>query len=166
MAVRFEFPAGATVTFCDPLELSLDCPVCCRCRRTVVFWEGHAEGRCTPIGHAFPGQIVTKQVVHDGAGASVVYRVKYRYEPFTDAKYPDHRKPSGQPTWGRVAFQVTCPRCGEVEKASTQTNIVRPWVCRCNCGCVLYTEREEQPTLSSKEVPEVEPGSSTDRPPD
>ena len=48
VAVRFEFPPGAVVTFCDPLKVSLDCSVCRRCHRTIVFREGHAEGICTP----------------------------------------------------------------------------------------------------------------------
>jgi hypothetical protein len=148
VAVRFEFPARAMICYRDPLELSLDCPVCRRCWRTVIFREGQAEGKCTPTGHAFPGRITSKYEAHDGGVASVVYRVAYRYEPFTDAKYPS-RRPSGEPSWGRVAFEVTCPECGEVTQASTQTNIVRPWTCRCKCGCVLYTERDEQPVLSS-----------------
>jgi hypothetical protein len=156
--VRFEFPAGATVTFGDSLELSLDCPVCRRCYRTVVFQEGHGEGRCTPTGHAFPGRVVASQAAQDGAVASVVYRVRYSYEPFTDAKYPNRRRPTGEPTWGRVAFRVACPHCGEVTQASTQTNIVRPWVCRCKCGRVLYTERDEQPAMSSREVPDTAAG--------
>jgi hypothetical protein len=88
--------------------------------------------------------------------ASVVYSVQYRYEPFTDAKHPDHSKPSGEPTWGRVAFEASCPNCGQVAKASTQTNIVRPWVCRCKCGSVLYAERTEQPALSWSEAPDAE----------
>src|SRR5262245_30737154 len=69
--VRFEFTAGAVVTFCDPLELSLDCPVCRRCCRTVVFREGESEGRCSPTGHAFPGRIIARQVAQDGAVASI-----------------------------------------------------------------------------------------------
>jgi hypothetical protein len=162
VAVRFEFAPGAGIIFLDPLEVSLDCPVCRRCHRTVVFREGQAEGICTPTGHAFPGRIVGKQVGRDGRVASVVYRVEYRYEPFTDAKYPDHRKPTGEPTWGRVAFEVACPSCGQSTQASTQTNIVRPWVCRCKCGCVLYTERDEQPALSSAEAPDGEPGAAPD----
>jgi hypothetical protein len=43
VAVRLEFARGASVSFGDPLELSLDCSVCRRCRRTVVFREGRAD---------------------------------------------------------------------------------------------------------------------------
>jgi hypothetical protein len=54
VAVRLEFARGASVSFGDPLELSLDCSVCRRCRRTVVFREGRAEGVCIPTGHPSP----------------------------------------------------------------------------------------------------------------
>src|SRR5262249_43973958 len=94
-------------------------------------------------------RLAGKKVAQDGHVASVVYRVVYRYEPFVDAKYPDKRLPSGRPRWARVAFHVACPKCGSVKKTSTQNNIVRPWVCLCQqCGCVLYTEQDEQPVLS------------------
>ena len=63
IAVRLEFARNASVSFGDPLELSLDCSVCRRCRQTVGFREGRAEGVCTPTGHPFPGRIVGKKVV-------------------------------------------------------------------------------------------------------
>jgi hypothetical protein len=85
IAVSFDFAAGALVTFGDPLEVSLDCPVCRRCGRTVVFHEGQAEAKCTPTGHAFPGRIISKQPFHQRSTASVVYRIAYTYEHFTDA---------------------------------------------------------------------------------
>jgi len=151
VAVRLEFARGASVLFGDPLELSLDCSVCRRCRRTVVFREGRAEGVCTPTGHPFPGRIVGKKVIQRGLAWSVAYRVAYRYELFTDAKYPGE-KAAGRPTWGRVPFELICPECGRVTKASTQSNIVRPWSCRCECGWVLYTERELMPVLSFAEA--------------
>jgi len=72
VAVRFEFAPGAAVTFCDPLEVSLDCPVCRCCHRTVILREGQPEGKCTPTGHAFPGRIVGKQRGQIGSVASVV----------------------------------------------------------------------------------------------
>ncbi len=78
VAVRLEFAGGAGVSFGDPLELSLDCSVCRRCRRTVVFREGRAEGVCTPTGHPFSGRVVGKEVVQRGLAWSVAYRVAYR----------------------------------------------------------------------------------------
>ncbi len=160
VAVRLECGAGGAVTFCDPLELSTHCPVCRRFYRTVIFREGLAEGKCTPTGHAFPGRITGKRVGQDGPVASVAYEVRCQYEPFADAKCPG-LPPSTELTWGRVAFEVSCPGCGRVAKASTQTNMVRPYVCRCECGAVLYTDREP-PALLSAEAPEAEPGAAPD----
>lgn len=153
ITVRLEFTAGATVSFLDSLLVSLDCPVCCRCWRTVVFQEGEPEGICTPTGHPFSGQMIDKVVARDGAVTSVVYRVAYRYEPFIDAKHPDQRKSDGKPTWSRVGFQVTCPRCQRVNENDIQTNIERPLTIRCDCGCVLYEERETMPVISWCELP-------------
>ena len=148
VTVRIAFATGAAVTFSDRLEVSLDCCICRRCRRTVIFFEGEAEGRCTPTGHTF-GRLTGKEVTQNGSVASVVYRVVYWYEPFLDAKYPDKRQPSGRPQWARVRFEIVCPKCVSVKKDSTQNNIVRPYVCSCQqCGCVLYTEQDEQPVLS------------------
>src|SRR5262245_47643589 len=49
--VSFRVATGASVSFADALEVSLDCCVCCRCWRTVVFQPDGDEGRCTPTGH-------------------------------------------------------------------------------------------------------------------
>jgi hypothetical protein len=147
VAVRLKFAPGATVSFGDPLELSLDCPVCRRRRRTVIFREGQTEGVCTPTRHPFPGRITGKEVVQHGLTWSAAYRVAYRYEPFTDAKYPSE-KPSGQPSWARMPFEVVCPECGRVTKTSTQSNLVRPRSCQCQCGRVLFTEQDPMPALS------------------
>src|SRR5262249_43662807 len=88
VTVRIAFATGAAVTFSDRLEVALYWCICRRCRRTVIFFEGEAEGRCTPTGHTF-GRLTGKEVTQNGSVASVVYRVVYWYEPFLDAKYPD-----------------------------------------------------------------------------
>jgi hypothetical protein len=144
VAARFAFAEGSRVTFSDTLEVSLDCCICRRCFRTVILTRGNVEGICTPTGHPFPGKIVGLE-----AGAnSVIYRLEYLFEQFEDAKYPGRRTPQDRPTWGRVGFEITCPNCGHKTPHSTQTNIVRPWTCRCECGQVLYTETDEMPVLS------------------
>ena len=84
ISARFAFADGAAVTFSDTLEVSLDCCICHRCRRTVVFKVGGVEGKCTPTGHPFPGKIVGVEA----SANSVVYRLEYWYESFEDAKYP------------------------------------------------------------------------------
>jgi uncharacterized protein (TIGR02996 family) len=143
----FRFAAGSRVSFADSLEVSLDCCVCRRCWRTVVFRPGPDEGTCTPTRHAFPGYWLGKEEAGEGAVASACYRVAYRYAPFVDAKYPQQRRPQGVPTWARVSFTVTCPFCGESGSHSAQNNTVRPWTCRCRCNAVLYHEEDEMPVL-------------------
>jgi uncharacterized protein (TIGR02996 family) len=145
--VGLPFAAGATVSFADALEVLLDCCVCCRCHRTVVFQNDGVDGRCTPTDHAFPGYILRKDEFPSGP-TRVRYLVAYRFEPFVDAKYPTGRRPSGVPTWGRVSFVVVCPACGKCGSHSVQTNTVRPWKCRCGCGAVLYREEREMPVLT------------------
>jgi hypothetical protein len=143
VTVRLDLEGGTLAGFADELEVSLDCPVCCRCCRTVVF-RGEAEGVCTPTGRPFPGRVVRKAATGEG----VSYTVAYCYTPFEDAKYPA-RRPTGAPRWARVSFVVVCLGCGRASRQSTQSNIVRPWSCRCpSCGSVLYTEAEEMSRLS------------------
>src|SRR5262245_33385998 len=94
ISARFAFADGAAVTFGDTLEVSLDCCICHRCRRTVVFKVGGVEGKCTPTGHPFPGKIVGMEA----SANSVVYRLEYWFEPFDDAKYPERRTAQDGPT--------------------------------------------------------------------
>jgi hypothetical protein len=134
------------------LEVSLDCFVCERLNRTVVLKLGEDSGRCTPTGHPFPGRLLEMAVRPAIHSLTVTYRVLYRYEPFTDRKYPARGRARGAPTWARVSFTVRCPKCGAVSERSTQNNIVRPWTCGCACGLPLYTEEVEMPLLSWREV--------------
>lgn len=147
VSARIVSTGGTHVAFSDTLEVSLDCCICHRCHRTVIFEVGGVEGRCTPIGHPFPGKVVSKAA----DGDSVVYRLEYWYEPFTDAKYPEVRQSNPLPTWGRVGFTVACPECNQTQNCSVQTNTVRPVTCHCKCGRVLYTEVEEMPVMSPAE---------------
>ena len=147
VSARFAFVKGAAVTFSDSLEVSLDCCICHRSRRTVFFRLGAVEGTCTPTRHRFPGKLVRREV---GPGF-VSYRLEYWFEPFEDAKYGDTRQIGPRPTWGRIEFTVVCPRCGAPNQCGTQNNLVRPFHADCRCGTRLYTELNEMPTLSLAE---------------
>lgn len=144
ISTHLALATGATVTFSDSVEVSLDCCVCRRCIRTVVFELGRAEGLCTPTGHPFPGRIADMQA----GPRSITYRIEYQYEPFEDAKYPGIRRPQPHPRWARVSFAVTCPRCGASSPLSAQNNEGRPWTARCSCREALYTTRKEMPQLA------------------
>lgn len=147
LAVRLQLAPGITVEFSGPLEISLDCPVCHRRERTIVFHEGEAQGTCTPTGHAFPGRITGKRTGQDGRMAWAEYRVRYICQQSSDTLQPGLGSP-GAPTWSRASFEASCPQCARITHASTQTNLVRPQMHRCTCGHMLYTDDTEQPSLS------------------
>lgn len=147
-----DFVPDAVVAFDRKLEVSLDCHVCQRRCRTVIFRSGETHGICTPTKHDFPGRILNVESRVEGSAQVAVFVFEYEHEPFRDAKYPDERRYGtmglGAPTWARVSFDVTCPACRKRSQHSTQNNIVRPWQCLCKCGCPLYSETVEMPQLS------------------
>lgn len=148
ITLRLELAKGATATLDDQLEVSLDCCACRRCCRTVIFTAAASAGQCTPTGHPFPGRVLACEGRMQGNVFAASWRIAYRYESFQDAKYPGDRQPTGEPTWGRMHFTLTCPGCGASRKGGAQNNIVRPWTWRCDCGQPFYTERDEVPELS------------------
>lgn len=131
--------------FSNKLELSLDCIACKRRHRTVIFQSGQPWAICTPKEKCtgFCGRLISSDPVD--ATKSITYVVAYAYLPFLDLKRGDES--TGVPTWGRVSFTATCPKCHRTVSCSTQTNIVRPFSRSCECGCVLYTEIDEMPVL-------------------
>lgn len=134
---------GVKVSADDLLELSLNCFVCERTRRTVFLRVGEETGICTPTKHLFPAKILTKETLSETKSVELNYQVEYWFAPFVDRKY----KESAQDilTWSRVHFHITCPKCGEAKTLSVQNNTVRPWICYCSCGYELYSETEEYP---------------------
>jgi len=141
---------GELTTLEPSLEVSLDCYVCQRRLRTIVFESLGSSGRCTPTGHEFPG--VLTGVTRSKCGGHFDFR--YRYEPFMDLKYPDEWRyqgfQKGAPTWARANFTVRCKRCRRVFIESSQSNMHRPWRRVCDCGAVLYLD-VEPPRLSWSE---------------
>jgi hypothetical protein len=131
---------GVEISFSDTLEVSLDCEACRRRCRTVVFARPGVAGRCTPTGHAFEGRLL--RVI--ALASKARYEFEYRFSTFVDAQYPDEQRyggiEKGAPTWVRASFEVVCGSCGRSAKGGVQTNIVRPWVCLCACGKLLYED--------------------------
>lgn len=140
--VRLNCLAGIVSAVDERLEVSLDCPVCQRRMRTVLF-ESASPGRCTPTGHEFPGALVRISSLPCGAR----YEFQYRYEPFTDLKYPDELRygsfEKGAPTWIRVHFVVRCSKCQRTSRESIQTNLTRPWRSECRCRAPLFEDVED-----------------------
>lgn len=136
---------------------SLDCFTCKRSWRTVVLVEDQSKSFCTPTGHEFPGRISKIEVSdRENAGlpsqisiVTATYFIEYEFQDFTDSKYPT-REISPKPTWGRVAFTLSC-KCGEKSEHETQNNIGRPWKAVCKCGNDLYYEVDEIPIFGNTE---------------
>jgi hypothetical protein len=142
VSAQLQLNHGVRVQYHDPLEISLDCPLCHRTRRTVVLRQADNTAICTPTKHAFPARIIARHISHD-TSPELRLLVQYDYQPFVDTKYQSES--TGIPSWGRVNFTCTCPNCGMLSTTSTQTNIVRPWTHRCACSYALYTDVIELP---------------------
>lgn len=145
---------GVAISFAQGVEISLDCSVCGRTRRTVIFEFPDQQGRCTPSGHVFEGQVGAMQVTAKEKGGQreieCRFRLNYNYVPVKDQKYPQ-RVSSRLPTWGRIHFRAKCPKCSaDVDRLFVQTNLGRPWSCKCKCGYELYTHRDVFPVFEDK----------------
>jgi hypothetical protein len=141
---QFALTPGCGILFDDHIEVSLDCPACCRTGRTVNFYGNVGKAVCTPTGHAFPG--VLEDVVRGEAEGrtTVTYRLRYTTASFMDSKRQERSVP--HPTWARVHFQLACPSCGTRNPATTQNNLVRPWSVRCKrCHETLWVDSQEMP---------------------
>lgn len=141
--------AIASLRFLETLEVSLDCVACLRRTRTVSFGaSGSGPPLCHPTRHPYDGELLERTIA---ASNSIRFVIGYGYVPFVDTKYPDelryHGMERGAPTWARIHFEVCCASCGRLGTHSTQTNIVRPWLCACTCGAILY-EDTAPPALS------------------
>lgn len=139
----FAFAPGVHTDFSDRLEVSLDCPVCIRTMRTVVFTQEPPAAFCTPTRHAFPGLLDAKTVSTEQDRTIVRYRIHYKTAEFVDET--DHLPSVRHPAWARISFELTCPRCGALVPESVQNNLRRPLKRPCKCGLLLYEEIEEMP---------------------
>jgi len=132
--------SGAVMEIERSLEVSLDCVVCQRRMRTVIFPSIGSAGRCTPTGHEFPGHLARVTALACGGR----YEFNYHYQPFTDRKYPTEERyggvEKGAPRWVRFYFHIRCSRCARVSRHSVQTNLSRPYRIKCDCGAVLFAD--------------------------
>ena len=149
--MALEFSRGVSANFNKCLEVSLDCGVCERQHRTVIFGEIGGVPVCTPTRHDFPGELLRVRPTKTGS----IFEFQYRFEPFNDSKYPDEARYAefehGAPTWARASFSVTCSKCGSEKACSIQSNTVRPWVEHCSCGGELFKDNQP-PALSWRDA--------------
>lgn len=113
---------GVSLSFEQRIQVSLDCSICGRTHRTVVFRLPGKPGVCTPTGHVFPGNVSPLSVI-DKSGlfdheVECSFLLTYEYSPVAERKYPQHVS-SSLPTWARVHFKATCPRCQAVRCRTT-----------------------------------------------
>ena len=137
----------------DPqVEVSLDCCVCQRVGRTIVFDSREDEAYCTPTHHPFPGEIMAISPSYDRQLATGTYSIRYQTGRFIDVK---RREPAVRhPTWARVHFRLVCQGCSGVTTGSVQNNQGGPWIeNRCQCGATLGTfDGPEFPILRAHTV--------------
>jgi hypothetical protein len=147
----FQFSQDVEAVFEEKLELSLDCALCLKKQRTVVMYPERGASFCTPTHHPYSAQINDFTVTMREGTTEALYTVAYDYTSFEDTRDQWRSDPSSHemPTWGRVYFALTCPGCGQKKRQSTQSNIVRPWKCRCSCGYLLYEETRTIPLFES-----------------
>lgn len=136
-------------------EVSLDCHICQRTDRTIIF-ERNKTPICMKTGHEIGGSLApgtktfSASTSHGGLDnnakkVTIVYPVTFDYQPFTDQKSGIPASPTAH--WGRVYFSLKCPVCHAATKFSTQSNVARPAEFHCEkCGHLLALDTEEQPT--------------------
>ena len=160
--VSLKFSPNVRIAIYKVLEVSLDCPVCERLRRTVMLateqyqvtrsyqnetvhlTQAERPAVCTPTLHDFPARVVHREVTNSLV-PEIIYRFEYEFRDFIDHK-GGHS--SDTPTWARVSFTATCPHCSTETATGTQSNIVRPYTKRCTCGQVLFVD-ESPPQIEN-----------------
>ncbi len=128
------------------LEVSLDCPVCRRIHRTVVF-SAATPAYCTPTRHSFPGKLITTTVTTEDLQTLAVYTIQYETGAFVDPKY--HYPSVRHPTWARVYFRIRCSKCGAAKDCGFQNNVSGPFTESCRCGPMAVSHAPELPVLQA-----------------
>ncbi len=138
---------GTVIDYHTSVEVSFDCSSCKRTRRTIRFQNVDVTGICTPAKKCdgFPGRLIAVLPFQLDGKSFVKYQIQYSYTPFLDRK--NGNESTCEPTWGRVSFDVACPKCGASTAHSTQNNLARPHAVYCTCGSPLYDDTEEMPLL-------------------
>ena len=138
---------GSAIRYNTSVEVVFDCTNCKRTSRTIRFHNVDATGICTPAQECqgFPGRLYSMLPFELGGKAFVKYQIQYNYIPFLDLK--NGNASTGEPSWGRVSFDITCAKCGSSTPGSTQNNLERPFSAYCACGAHLYNDTEEMPLL-------------------
>lgn len=146
------------------VEISLDCFDCQKRHRTVAIVKesmasrllnfaiagysdadamSNATAICTPTAHAFPAILDYYSVNLVAEYIRLELAFQYEFSSFFAKSGTLIGQSSRVPTWVRLHFTYTCPRCGIEQDDSIQTNAFRPRTSNCRCGQQLFTETEE-----------------------
>jgi hypothetical protein len=160
--IRFTTPLKlrnpVTITLQDHVELSLDCFMCLKMRRTVFIFADENKSFCTPsyyTRHSYPARILENSVIAGKEVTEIIYTIEYEYRPFIDKRYfqqelaLEHAKSNQIPAWGRISFKLSCPNCAETWETGTQSNVIMTRSQVCKCG-FMYWEEGQQVTFLEK----------------
>lgn len=117
------------------IELSLDCFVCERVRRTTILRWGAERAVCTADEqyrqHYTAARVAAFDATIEHAQLGMRAVVDYWWAPFHDAKRDERGLPLSDPPWVRLNVEYFCESTSESATAQTQTNLVRPCETRC-----------------------------------
>ncbi len=136
----------------DELQISLPCINCQRDNRTIIFENVNKNGICTPRKKCsgFPGHITSREVINEKDRIKINYLIEFDYLPFFDLKYKVESKIKFD--WARVYFSIRCTQCQKEQNISTQENISRPWIVKCECGNILFKDEKSPFKYEANEI--------------
>ncbi|MFC8067776.1 hypothetical protein [Streptomyces sp. NPDC057293] len=133
------------------LELSLDCFICRRTRRTTSLQHGQEHALCSaddehPM-HPTAARVAAFDVTDELERTTLRTVVDYWWAPFQDTKRDQAATALSLTPWVRLHLGYYCPEARQPGAFSIQTNMVRP--VRHTCGQCDYL------LPSSKETPVI-----------
>jgi hypothetical protein len=135
------------VHFLETAELSLDCFICQRTRRTTILEAGAEQALCTSDEehgrHPTSARIAAFDTTTEDTQLALRAIIDYWWAPFHDAKRDTQASAISDTPWVRLHFGSSCPRHSQADKHSTQTNLVRPVTTHCrHCHTAIATSNE------------------------
>ncbi|MFC9960144.1 hypothetical protein ACFVIB_22690 [Streptomyces nigra] len=133
------------------LELSLDCFICGRGRRTTSIHYGLEHALCSGDDeypeHPTAARIAAFDVTKERERMALRAVVDYWWAPFRDAKRDQAATALSQTPWIRLHLGYYCPQARQSGAFSIQTNVVRPIRDTCgHCDHLLATSKDA-PTI-------------------
>ncbi|MGY1577287.1 hypothetical protein [Streptomyces sp. MN13] len=129
------------------LELSLDCFICGRGRRTTALQYGLEHALCSADDaspeHPTAARIAAFDVTDERERTVLRAVVDYWWAPFRDAKDNHAATALSHTPWVRLHLGYYCPQARQSGTLSIQTNMVRPVRDTCgHCDHLLATSKD------------------------